>query len=89
MDRDQTLPDWIDLLQLLLKYFLDTSLNSRRGKGFFFFFGGFDLVNLAQQPFKVRQVDLVAQQGAPGSQATPKAYKSRRLLIFYHISHFT
>ena len=32
------LPNWTDLLQLLLKYFLDTSLNSRKGKCFFFFF---------------------------------------------------
>ena len=45
MDRDQTLPTWTDLLQLLLKYFLGISLHFRRGERrgfFFFFFFGFD-----------------------------------------------
>ena len=52
-------------MQLPLKYFLDTSLNSGRGKGFFFFFFfkkfifrfdwvNIDLVNAAWRPNKVR-----------------------------------
>ena len=71
MDRDRTLLDWTDLLQLLLKYFSNTSLKSWGGKGFFFGFDWVivDLVNVAQQPFKMRRVDPAAQQGAPGSQA--------------------
>ena len=36
-DRDRILPDWIDLLQLLLKHFLDLSLSSGKEKFFFFF----------------------------------------------------
>ena len=41
MDLDRTLPVWPNLLQLLLEYFLDMPLRSRRGEGreiFFFFF---------------------------------------------------
>ena len=40
MDQDWTLPDWTDLQQLPVKYFLSTSLNSGRGerRAFFFFF---------------------------------------------------
>ena len=39
MDRDRTLPGWIDILQLLLKNFPDTPLSSKRGerRGFFSF----------------------------------------------------
>ena len=32
------LPDWTDLLQLLLKIFSDLPLSTGRGKGFFFYY---------------------------------------------------
>ena len=40
MARNQTLPAWPDLLLLLLEYFPDVPLSSKRGggRGFFFFF---------------------------------------------------
>ena len=72
MDRDQILPDWTDLLQLLLKYFLDTTLNSGRGKGFFFFFwsmtgsmlpsGLSRCAELTQWPNKVRRATKPPQR---------------------------
>ena len=44
MARDRTLPAWPDPLRLLLEYFLDAPLSSKRGegRGLFFFFLGFD-----------------------------------------------
>ena len=40
MAQDRTLPAWPDPLRLLLEYFLDAPLSSKRGegRGFFFFF---------------------------------------------------
>ena len=52
MARNQTLPAWPDLLLLLLEYFPDVPLSSKRGggRGFFFFLGLTNLVNLPSGP---------------------------------------
>ena len=54
MDCDRTLLAWLDLLQLLLEYFLDAPLRIKRGEGrdFFFWFDrvSVDWVNAAWRP---------------------------------------
>ena len=79
-DRDRTLSDWIALLLLLLKYFLDMSLNSRRGKAPPPFFWRFDLVNwstLTGSP--LRCAGHSGLRRCARQLGYPKAYKNLKM----------
>ena len=84
MDRDRTLPDWTNLLLLLLKYFSSTSLNFGRGERNFFFFRGW--------PGYRYLTSLIRPLGLPGNlrrcTRQPRAYKFPILAHFILVSYF-
>ena len=94
MDCDRTLLAWLDLLQLLLEYFLDAPLRIKRGEGrdFFFWFDrvSVDWVNAAWRPLQGRQAYSAAIEGSLGSPGPIKGLLGpfSSFQLFLSTSHF-